>query len=84
MPLVSYFEHNKLERGDLICSHIEAGETCAPGDERWHGLPAISTGRAAGLLQASERNPAHLCGAGPSAVVSALAISGLLTGRFTF
>ena len=28
-PMVSYFEHNKRERGDVICARIEAGETCA-------------------------------------------------------
>ena len=28
-PMISYFEHNKRERGDIICSRIENGENCA-------------------------------------------------------
>ena len=27
--MVSYFEHNKRERGEIIVSRIEAGESCA-------------------------------------------------------
>ena len=26
--MVSYFEHNKRERGEVICARIEAGEHC--------------------------------------------------------
>ena len=26
-PLVSYFEHNKRERGEVICARLQAGET---------------------------------------------------------
>ena len=39
-PMISYFEHNKLERGEIICSRIEAGETCALVTDA--GMPAIS------------------------------------------
>lgn len=81
-PLVSYFEHNKLERGDLICSRIEAGETCALVTDA--GMPAISDPGELLVAQASERNLPIFVVPGPSAVVSALAISGLPTGRFTF
>ena len=28
-PMVSYFEHNKYQRGEIICDRIEQGETCA-------------------------------------------------------
>ena len=39
-PLVSYYEHNKRERGELICARIEAGESCALVSDA--GMPAIS------------------------------------------
>ena len=28
-PMVSYYEHNKRERGEMICKRIEEGESCA-------------------------------------------------------
>ena len=28
-PMVSYFEHNKRERGEIICTRLEEGESCA-------------------------------------------------------
>ena len=28
-PMVSYFEHNKRERGGQICDRLAAGESCA-------------------------------------------------------
>ena len=39
-PMVSYFEHNKRERGEYIVSRIEAGEDCALVTDA--GTPAIS------------------------------------------
>ena len=39
-PLVSYFEHNKRERGEVICDRLAAGETCALVTDA--GTPAIS------------------------------------------
>ena len=39
-PMISYFEHNKLQRGDVICTRIEAGENCALVTDA--GMPAIS------------------------------------------
>ena len=38
--MVSYYEHNKRERGEIICCRIEAGETCALVTDA--GMPAIS------------------------------------------
>lgn len=81
-PMVSYFEHNKLERGDLICNRIEAGETCALVSDA--GMPAISDPGELLVAQCAERGIEVLVVPGPSAVVSALAVSGLPTGRFTF
>lgn len=81
-PMVSYFEHNKRERGDMICSRMEAGETCALVSDA--GMPAISDPGELLVAQCAERDIPVLVVPGPSAVVSALAVSGLPTGRFTF
>lgn len=37
-PMVSYFEHNKYQRGEMICQRIEAGENCALVSDA--GMPA--------------------------------------------
>jgi probable S-adenosylmethionine-dependent methyltransferase, YraL family len=81
-PMVSYFEHNKRERGDVICARIEAGETCALVSDA--GMPAISDPGELLVSQCAERGIPVYVVPGPSAVVSALAVSGLPTGRFTF
>ena len=39
-PLVSYFEHNKAERGVQIAERLESGESCALVTDA--GTPAIS------------------------------------------
>ncbi|MBR6918136.1 MAG: 16S rRNA (cytidine(1402)-2'-O)-methyltransferase, partial [Clostridia bacterium] len=39
-PLVSYYEHNKRERGEEIVRRLEAGESCALVTDA--GTPAIS------------------------------------------
>ena len=38
-PMVSYFEHNKRERGEIICSRILQGENCAIVTDA--GMPCI-------------------------------------------
>ena len=67
--LVSYHEHNKAESGSKILVRLLAGETCALVTDA--GSPAIS-------------DPGEDLVPGPCALVTALSISGLPTGRFTF
>ena len=81
-PLVSYFEHNKQEKGAVICDRIAAGETCALVSDA--GMPAISDPGEDLVALCAERGIKVLVVPGPSAVISALAVSGLPTGRFTF
>jgi len=81
-PLVSYFEHNKAEHGEMILSRLRAGETCALVSDA--GMPAISDpGETLVASCAAENIPVYVV-PGPTAVISALAVSGLPTGRFTF
>lgn len=81
-PMVSYFEHNKYQRGEIICDRILTGETCALVSDA--GMPAISDPGELLVAQCAEKGIPVRVVPGPSAVVSALAISGLPTGRFTF
>ncbi len=81
-PAVSYFEHNKYERGEQICKRILDGETCCLVTDA--GMPAISDPGEMLVAQCAEKGIEVLCVPGPSAVVTALALSGLPTGRFTF
>ncbi len=81
-PLVSYHEHNRFEKGTAIVERILAGESCALVTDA--GMPAISDPGEELVLQC------HLAGVpvvsvpGPSALITALAISGMPSGRFTF
>ncbi len=80
--LISYFEHNKLEKGDYICQRLLNGESCALVSDA--GMPAISDPGELLVAQCREKGIDVYVVPGPSAVISALAVSGLPTGRFTF
>ncbi|MGI6255508.1 MAG: 16S rRNA (cytidine(1402)-2'-O)-methyltransferase [Acutalibacter sp.] len=81
-PLISYFEHNKLEHGPLIVARLQEGQTCALVSDA--GMPAVSDpGETLVAACAAQGLPVYVV-PGPTAAVSALAVSGLPTGRFTF
>lgn len=81
-PMVSYFEHNKQYRGEIICNRIMQGENCAVVTDA--GMPCISDPGEQLIMQCEERGITTVVVPGPSAVISALCVSGLATGRFTF
>ena len=81
-PMVSYYEHNKRERGEIICARIEQGENCAIVTDA--GMPCISDPGEDLVKLCEERGIKTIVIPGPSAVISALAVSGLETGRFCF
>ena len=81
-PMVSYYEHNRRERGEEIVARIEAGETCALVTDA--GMPAISDPGEDLVALCVERGITVSVIPGACAAVSALAVSGLPTGRFTF
>lgn len=80
--MVSYFEHNKFIRGEMICQRILSGENCAIVTDA--GMPCISDPGEMLVRQCYDNNIEVVVVPGASAVVSALAISGLPTSRFTF
>ncbi len=81
-PMVSYFEHNKHDKGDKIIDRILAGESCAVVTDA--GMPCISDPGEDLIRQCEAAGIKTVVVPGPSAVISALAVSGLETGRFTF
>lgn len=81
-PMLSYFEHNKRERGEIICSRILGGEDCAIVTDA--GMPCISDPGEDLIKLCEEKGIETVVVPGPSAVISALAVSGLETGRFCF
>ena len=80
--LVSYFEHNKALKGDMIVERILAGETCALVSDA--GSPAISDPGEELVKQCAEAGITVCAIPGPCAVITALSISGQATGRFCF
>ena len=81
-PLVSYYEHNKQESGRKILDRILAGETCALVSDA--GTPAISDPGEDLVKLCAENGVEVIAICGPCAAITALAVSGLPTGRFTF
>ena len=81
-PLISYFEHNRREKGEVIVERLKAGESCALVTDA--GMPAISDpGEDLVNLCHSSGIPVQAV-PGPTAFATALALSGLPVGRFTF
>lgn len=81
-PLVSYFEHNKRERGELILKRLEAGESCALVTDA--GMPGISDPGEDLVKLCAERGIPVTAVPGPCAALCALTLSGLATQRFAF
>ena len=81
-PLVSYYEHNRRERGEMIISRILNGETCAIVTDA--GMPCISDPGQDLVYLCHENNIPVESVPGPTAFATALAISGMESGRFTF
>lgn len=81
-PMLSYHDHNRREHGEKILARLQAGEVCALVTDA--GMPAVSDpgeDLVAECLSAGLRVSAV---PGPCAFVTALAMSGLPTRRFSF
>jgi 16S rRNA (cytidine1402-2'-O)-methyltransferase len=81
-PLISYYEHNKRERGELIAERILSGQSCALVTDA--GTPAISDPGEDLVALCAEKNIRVVPIPGPNAAICALAASGLPSGRFCF
>lgn len=81
-PMVSYFEHNRFERGPVIAERILSGESCALVTDA--GMPAISDPGEDLVKLCIEKGIKIESVPGPCAFTTALAISGMPSKRFSF
>ena len=81
-PLVSYFEHNKRERGPYIVSRLQNGEACALVTDA--GTPAISDPGEDLVALCADAGVNVTSVPGCCAAITALTLSGLPTRRFCF
>lgn len=81
-PMVSYHEHNKTSRHEVIAGRIAAGETCAIVTDA--GMPAVSDPGEDLVRYCRDLGLEVESVPGPSALITALAISGMPSGRFCF
>ena len=81
-PLVSYHEHNKASAGPAVLARLLSGENCALVTDA--GTPAISDPGEDLVRLCAENGVAVQSIPGCCALISALAVSGLPTGRFVF
>lgn len=80
--MVSYFEHNKRERGEIISARILQGENCAIVTDA--GMPCISDPGEDLVKLCHEQGIKVESVPGPTAFATAMALSGMASGRFTF
>ncbi len=80
-PLTSYYEHNKLAKLDYILSQLREGDVALVSEA---GMPGISDPGYELILAAYENDIPVVPVPGPSAVTTALAVSGLPTDRFLY
>ena len=79
---VSYYEHNKAQKGEYLINRVLAGENLAIVSDA--GMPAISDPGEDLVRAAHEAGITVESVPGPSALTAALSVSGFPTGRFCF
>jgi 16S rRNA (cytidine1402-2'-O)-methyltransferase len=81
-PVISYFEHNKLARGERLVRTLRDGRSVALVTDA--GTPGISDPGFLLVRQARAAGIAVVPVPGPSAVIAALSAAGLPADRFVF
>lgn len=81
-PLISYFEHNRRQKGELIAGRLLAGQSCALITDA--GTPAISDPGTDLVALCAQSGVEVVAVPGCCAAVAALSVSGMECGRFTF
>ena len=81
-PLVSYYEHNKYASGEKIVQRILSGESCGLVTDA--GMPAVSDPGEDIVRMCMDQGIPVTTIPGPTALITALVLSGLPTGRFCF
>ena len=81
-PMVSYYRHNTQQSGQAILSRLLSGESCALVTDA--GTPAVSDPGEDLVALCAAHDVDVVAIPGPCALITALSVSGLPTGRFTF
>ncbi|MCD7946716.1 MAG: 16S rRNA (cytidine(1402)-2'-O)-methyltransferase [Oscillospiraceae bacterium] len=81
-PMVAYHRHNTQEVGEAILGRLLEGERCALVTDA--GTPAVSDPGEELVAACAAQGIPVLAVPGACALVAALSVSGLPTGRFTF
>ncbi len=81
-PMVAYYRHNTAAGGQTILKHLLDGETCALVSDA--GTPAVSDPGEEMVRLCVDHGVEVIALPGPCALTTALSVSGLPTGRFTF
>ena len=81
-PMVTYHRHNCQDMGGVVADRLLAGESCALVTDA--GTPAISDPGEELVARCVQMDIPVVSIPGPCALVTALAVSGQPTGRFTF
>lgn len=81
-PLICYQEHNRAAQGETVVERLLAGQNAAIVTDA--GMPAISDPGEDLVRLCHERGVEVASVPGPCAAVTALAMSGMETGRFCF
>ncbi len=82
VPLTSYYEHNKVQKGGLLIKKLSEGKNIALVSDA--GMPAISDPGEDLVRLCTENGINVVALPGPCAFATALIASGLPTGRFSF
>ena len=80
-PMTSYYEHNKKSKLGYVLNSLNEWDVALVSEA---GMPGISDPGYELIIAASERNIPVVPIPGPSAIVTALAVSGLPTDRFSY
>lgn len=80
--VVAYHDHNERAKADGLLSEVEAGACVLVVSDA--GMPTINDPGLTMVRRAIERGIPVTCAPGPSAVLDALALSGLPTDRFCY
>ena len=80
--VVAYHDHNERDKADGLLDEVAAGASVLVVSDA--GMPTINDPGLAIVRRAIERGLPVTCAPGPSAVLDALALSGLPTDRFCY
>ena len=82
VPMTSYYEHNKAQKGSMLIERLKSGENLALVSDA--GMPAISDPGEDLVRLCIDEGIKVVPLPGPSAFTCALVASGMPTGRFSF